>query len=60
MPGVSPVTTLCAKHKLADSKNTNAESFRYALSAATAIMFWMVVKKPLPDSIRRVRQNKEW
>lgn len=32
----------------------------YALSAATAIMFWMLVKKPPPDSIRRVRQNKEW
>lgn len=33
---------------------------RYALSAATAIMFWMVVKKPPTDVARRVRQNKEY
>ncbi|KAL2054119.1 hypothetical protein ABVK25_005658 [Lepraria finkii] len=32
----------------------------YALSAATAIMFWMVVKKPPSDVARRVRQNKAW
>lgn len=32
----------------------------YALSAATSIMFWMVVKKPPSDIARRVRQNKEW
>ncbi|KAI9848526.1 MAG: surf-like protein [Sclerophora amabilis] len=32
----------------------------YALSAATAIMLWMVVKKPPGDIARRVRQNKEW
>jgi len=33
---------------------------RYALSAATAVMFWMVVKKPPTDVARRVRQNKEY
>ena len=32
---------------------------RYTLSMATAIMFWMVVKKPPTDVARRVRQNKE-
>ncbi|KAI9733374.1 MAG: surf-like protein [Cirrosporium novae-zelandiae] len=32
----------------------------YALSAATAWMFWMVVRKPPTDITRRVRQNKEW
>lgn len=33
---------------------------RYALAAATSIMFWMVVKKPPTDVARKVRQNKEW
>ncbi|KAI9819197.1 MAG: surf-like protein [Pycnora praestabilis] len=32
----------------------------YALSAATAVMLWMVVRKPPSDIARRVRQNKEW
>ncbi|MCJ1439320.1 surf-like protein [Xylographa pallens] len=32
----------------------------YALSAATTIMLWMVVRKPPSDMARRVRQNKEW
>ncbi|MCJ1226169.1 surf-like protein [Toensbergia leucococca] len=32
----------------------------YALSAATSIMLWMVIKKPPSDIVRRVRQNKEW
>ncbi|SLM38465.1 surf1 family protein [Lasallia pustulata] len=32
----------------------------YALSAATTVMLWMVVKKPPSDIARRVRQNKEW
>ncbi|KAG8534253.1 uncharacterized protein KY384_001097 [Bacidia gigantensis] len=32
----------------------------YALSAATSVMFWMLVKKPPPDIARRVRQSKEW
>ncbi|KAL9126590.1 MAG: hypothetical protein Q9217_004382 [Psora testacea] len=32
----------------------------YALSAATAIMFWMIVRKPPSDVARRVRLNKEW
>ena len=33
---------------------------RYALSAATTIMMWMVVRRPPSDIARRVRQNKEW
>ena len=33
---------------------------RYSLSAATAIMFWMLVRKPPSDIARRVRQNKAW
>lgn len=37
-----------------------ADQVRYALSAATAIMLWMVVKKPTKAVTRRVRQNKEW
>ncbi|KAL8690603.1 MAG: hypothetical protein Q9218_003988 [Villophora microphyllina] len=32
----------------------------YALSAATAIMLWMVVKKPPSEIARRARQNKNW
>ncbi|SZF00474.1 unnamed protein product [Blumeria hordei] len=32
----------------------------YALSAATSVMFWMVVKKPPADLTRRVRLSKEW
>ncbi|KAF2838996.1 SURF1-domain-containing protein [Patellaria atrata CBS 101060] len=32
----------------------------YALSLATSIMFWMIVRKPPSDIARRVRQNKEW
>lgn len=33
---------------------------RYALSFATSIMFWMVVKKPLSGQQRRVRHSVEW
>jgi len=33
---------------------------RYALSFATSIMFWMVVKKPLSGTQRRVRHSSEW
>ncbi|MCJ1358808.1 MAG: surf-like protein [Icmadophila ericetorum] len=32
----------------------------YALSAATTIMLWMVVRRPPTDIARRIRQNKEW
>ncbi|KAI9875238.1 MAG: surf-like protein [Pleopsidium flavum] len=32
----------------------------YALSAATTVMLWMVIRKPPSDIARRVRQNKEW
>ncbi|KAH7405742.1 SURF1 family-domain-containing protein [Phaeosphaeria sp. MPI-PUGE-AT-0046c] len=32
----------------------------YALSFATSIMFWMVVKKPLSGTQRRVRHSVEW
>ncbi|KAF1913532.1 SURF-family protein Shy1 [Ampelomyces quisqualis] len=32
----------------------------YALSLATSIMFWMVVKKPLTGTQRRVRHSSEW
>ncbi|KAF3035420.1 surf-like protein [Didymella heteroderae] len=32
----------------------------YALSFATSIMFWMVVKKPLSGTQRRVRHSSEW
>ncbi|KAJ9155334.1 SURF1-like protein [Pleurostoma richardsiae] len=32
----------------------------YGLSLATAIMFYMVVKKPPSDVARRVRMNKNW
>ncbi|KAI6247639.1 Cytochrome oxidase assembly protein shy1 [Erysiphe necator] len=32
----------------------------YALSAATTVMLWMVVRKPPPDITRRVRQSQEW
>ncbi|KAI9849185.1 MAG: surf-like protein [Thelocarpon superellum] len=33
---------------------------QYALSAATAIMLWMVVRRPPSEVARKVRQNKEW
>ncbi|KAF8476244.1 surfeit 1 [Kalaharituber pfeilii] len=32
----------------------------YALSAATTVMFWLLVKKPPPDTARRVRTIREW
>ncbi|KAK0661503.1 Cytochrome oxidase assembly protein shy1 [Lasiodiplodia hormozganensis] len=32
----------------------------YALSAATSIMLWMVIKKPAGGVARRVRQSREW
>ncbi|KKY28984.1 putative cox1 assembly protein shy1 [Diplodia seriata] len=32
----------------------------YALSAATSIMLWMVIKKPTRGVARRVRQSREW
>lgn len=32
----------------------------YALSAATSVMLWMVVKKPPTDVARKVRHNKDW
>ncbi|KAF2205948.1 SURF-family protein Shy1 [Delitschia confertaspora ATCC 74209] len=32
----------------------------YALSLATSIMFWMVVKKPLSGTQRRVRHSIDW
>ncbi|KAH7079301.1 SURF1 family-domain-containing protein [Paraphoma chrysanthemicola] len=32
----------------------------YALSFATSIMFWMVVKKPISGTQRRVRHSVEW
>ncbi|MCJ1479798.1 surf-like protein, partial [Lambiella insularis] len=32
----------------------------YALSAATTIMLWMVVRRPPSDIARKIRQNKEW
>ncbi|KAH8719400.1 SURF1 family-domain-containing protein [Phaeosphaeriaceae sp. PMI808] len=32
----------------------------YALSFATSIMFWMVVKKPLSGTQRRVRHSAQW
>ncbi|KAF2741576.1 SURF-family protein Shy1 [Polyplosphaeria fusca] len=32
----------------------------YALSLATSVMFWMVVKKPLSGTQRRVRHSTEW
>ncbi|ORX91997.1 SURF-family protein Shy1 [Clohesyomyces aquaticus] len=32
----------------------------YALSLATSIMFWMVVKKPLSGTQRRVRHSVDW
>lgn len=33
---------------------------RYTLSAATAVMLWMVVRKPPSEVTRRIRQNKSW
>ncbi|KAL8954007.1 MAG: hypothetical protein Q9222_000168 [Ikaeria aurantiellina] len=33
---------------------------RYALSAATAVMLWIVVRKPPSEVTRRIRQNKSW
>ncbi len=33
---------------------------RYALSAATTIMLWMVVRKPPSEVARRIGQNKNW
>lgn len=38
----------------------SANDIRYALSFATSIMFWMVVKKPLSGTQRRVRHSSEW
>lgn len=38
----------------------SANDCRYALSFATSIMFWMVVKKPLSGTQRRVRHSSEW
>lgn len=35
-------------------------SCRYSLSLATAIMLWMVAKKPPSEISRRVRMNKNW
>ncbi|KAF2679446.1 SURF-family protein Shy1 [Lentithecium fluviatile CBS 122367] len=32
----------------------------YALSFATSIMFWMVVKKPMSGTQRRVRHSSDW
>ncbi|KAI9674998.1 MAG: surf-like protein [Caeruleum heppii] len=32
----------------------------YALSAATTVMLWMVLKKPSKEMSRRARQSKEW
>ncbi|EMD65321.1 hypothetical protein COCSADRAFT_35380 [Bipolaris sorokiniana ND90Pr] len=32
----------------------------YALSFATSVMFWMVVKKPMSGTQRRVRQSVDW
>ncbi|GME66517.1 Surfeit locus 1 [Neofusicoccum parvum] len=32
----------------------------YALSAATSVMLWMVIKKPAGGVARRVRQSREW
>jgi len=32
----------------------------YALAAATSIMFWMVVRKPIGGVKGRVRQSREW
>ncbi|KAL2353733.1 COX1 assembly protein-like protein Shy1 [Cryomyces antarcticus] len=32
----------------------------YALSFATSIMLWMVVRKPPSETMRKVRHNKEW
>ena len=32
----------------------------FSLSAATSVMFAMVVKKPLGGVAARVRRNKEW
>ncbi|MCJ1465076.1 surf-like protein [Pseudocyphellaria aurata] len=32
----------------------------YALSAATSIMFWMVVKKPASSVAQRIRQSRQW
>lgn len=45
-----------------DLRNNHAQYIFtwYALSAATTIMLWMVVRKPPPDITRRVRQSQEW
>ena len=48
-----PKSSLCV-NTLAHNKT------RYALSAATSVMLWMVIRKPPSDIARRVRQNKEW
>lgn len=33
---------------------------RYGLSAATAVMFYLLVKRPPPSIAKRVRQSGEW
>lgn len=45
-----------------DLRNNHAQYIFtwYALSAATSVMLWMVVKKPPTDLARKVRHNKDW
>lgn len=40
--------------------NDHLTPSRYALSFATSIMFWMVVKKPMSGTQRRVRHSVDW
>ena len=51
-----------ARHVLPSSSSQSLahKIIRYALAAATSVMFWLVVRKPPSDIARRVRQNKEW
>lgn len=52
LPRVSSRTTSKIAEKLTPH--------RYALSAATSVMLWMVIKKPAGGVARRVRQSREW
>jgi surfeit locus 1 family protein len=49
---VSPPRSLLAGEHLTPS--------RFSLSLATSIMFWMVVKKPMSGTQRRVRHSVDW
>lgn len=37
-----------------------SNSHRYGLSAATTVMFFLLVKRPPPNITKRVRQSSEW